>query len=77
MRKSLIGRLFLLMTLLVAGFAYTSASNAQDWGCSGNSLETCPDSDIGCAASGTHRGCKWNDAIDHCNCNLLIDRAGY
>jgi hypothetical protein len=77
MKKSLFGMLFLFVALVVGGLANTAAARSQDWGCSGTTKETCPDSDIGCAASGTHRECWWSAAISHCNCTLILPPEAY
>lgn len=71
MSRAKVGLLFLAASTMIASFAYVGSVRAQDWGCSGATESTCPNSDIGCHADNPHGWCQWSSGIAHCNCTLV------
>jgi hypothetical protein len=71
MSRNRLRTLLLSASVAVAAVAFAgNASAFQDWGCTGSTEATCPDSDDGCSEENEHYVCYWSVVIEHCNCSL-------
>ena len=75
MKRSTLGKVFLLLTLALA-WTYHERPTLANGLCKGTTEETCADNGCDEEEPVGHYACTWSHAIDECGCMLLHEGEG-